>query len=737
MRSIFAFFRRLDHRHYICIGMTVALICVTVFCFPSSVLRLFDAAESFGTSVAYYFCTLLGNSAAVTPTVTQMPSASVAWFPASFVEFQSDWHLYWQTWAQTKTLKGYFTFMGVFLGNAAKVLLLVMPCILLLFLVLKMTGNRYNNDHAKDSLPLRVFKRMTVFWRPLKQWLTAFFCFLRDRRSYWIAWFCLFALDFNIFSIIAEAISFYLYFVVSFDFANVYVQVYKFVIDLVPLFKLPLMIWLAVVLFAFSRWRRTAGYKRLMHREMNNRGFINERPVVTLFVGTMGAKKTTTLTDFALSREVMFKDKAYELLLANDMKFPYFPWIVFEMKLRALMDEHRIYNLASIKAYVRALARSFSLLHTDTGVRRAYARHCRRHKLIPDDFIFGYDWQRYGLYYNDDLRNVYLFEVLENYAQEYFIYVVTSSLLISNYAIRTDILLQDEGNFPLWNTDFFKRDARLLDSFSRHSHILDFDVLRLGKKVVEGNPLAGSFEFGVVVVTEFAKERGNMLTNRKYKADDERANPVNDLLEAQLKMFRHAATVDNYPFICFLSDDQRAMSLGADARELFDIVHIRKSSEFRLHMPLFFVEELLYWLIYPRFQRKYGEYRFHRGDNTLCMHLYKTFVKALKNHYDRVWNTFGYYVLNVQVEDGAIDGVFQDGKIYLSSKKDYSRRFATDCFADYFNARARAAGIGIADYLSYETERARFDEMSKQHSYFFASFERQVSNKGGISWQNM
>ena len=63
MRSIIAFFRRLDHRHYICIGMTVALICVTVFCFPSSVFRLFDAAESFGTSVAYYFCTLLGNSA--------------------------------------------------------------------------------------------------------------------------------------------------------------------------------------------------------------------------------------------------------------------------------------------------------------------------------------------------------------------------------------------------------------------------------------------------------------------------------------------------------------------------------------------------------------------------------------------------------------------------------------------------------------------------------------------------
>ncbi len=729
MKKVIAFFKGWDYRHYICIGITVAFVCVTVFCFLSSVFRLFDAAESFGTSIAYYFCTLCGFPEAVTPTVTQMPSASVEWFPSSFVEFQADWNAYWQTWARWETVGGYFTSVGILMGNAAKILLIVLPCVLVLVLIFKLFGKKHNNDHAKDSRPLQLFKRLTLFWVPLKAWLAAFFGFIRDNRAYWIIWLCLFALDFNAFSIAAEVISFYLYFCVSFNFGNLYVQVYKLIVDLSVLSRLPFIVWCGVILFALSRWRRTIGYRRLTHREMNNRGFINERPIVTLFVGTMGAKKTTTLTDFALSREVMFKDKAYELLLANDMKFPQFPWIAFEMKLRALMDAHRIYNLASIKAYVRALARCFFLIQSDADTLKAYLRHCRRHRITPDYFIFNYDWQRYGLYYNDGLKVSYLFDVLENYAQEYFIYVITSSLIISNYAIRTDILMQDEGNFPLWNTDFFRRDARLLDSFSRHSHILDFDVLRIGKKVIENNPLAGSFEFGVVVVTEFAKERGNMLTNKKYKADDERANPVNDLLETQLKMFRHAATVDNYPFICFLSDDQRAMSLGADARELFDIVHIRKSSEFRLHMPLFFVEEMLYWLIYPRFQRKYGDYRFRRGDNTLGMHLYKAFVKALKDHYDRVWNTFGYYVLDVQIEDGAVEGVFKDGKVYLSSKKDYSRRFATDCFADYFNARAQAAGVGIEDYVAYETERARRDEMSRQNSYFFASFEKQVGQE--------
>ena len=57
--------------------------------------------------------------------------------------------------------------------------------------------------------------------------------------------------------------------------------------------------------------------------------------------------------------------------------------------------------------------------------------------------------------------------------------------IISNYSIRTDNLIDDLGNFPQWNTDFFQKDSRLIDSFSRHSHIVDFDALRLGRKVID------------------------------------------------------------------------------------------------------------------------------------------------------------------------------------------------------------------------------------------------------------
>ena len=48
-----------------------------------------------------------------------------------------------------------------------------------------------------------------------------------------------------------------------------------------------------------------------------------------------------------------------------------------------------------------------------------------------------------------------------------------------------------------------------LDTISRHAHILDFDVLRVSRQVLEDNRLSGSLEFGVVLITGIDKERGN------------------------------------------------------------------------------------------------------------------------------------------------------------------------------------------------------------------------------------
>ncbi len=316
------------------------------------------------------------------------------------------------------------------------------------------------------------------------------------------------------------------------------------------------------------------------------------------------------------------------------------------------------------------------------------------------------------------LKQTDIWETIETYAQLYFIYIVQSSLIISNYSVRTDDIYCSLGNFPMWNSDFFTRDSKTIDCYSRHAHILDFDSLRLGKKVIEENKNADGFEFGVIVITEIGKERGNNLELSEKKKKDETANQKNDLFNSWLKMVRHSATVDNYPFVRVITDEQRPESWGADARDLCEIVSIKESSETYLAMPFFSLAELLYGWLFGKFSNLYYRYRYVRSDNTLPMYLLKSITAKIQHYYTGIYNRFGYCALRVQIESGTQDGERTENKYYLMNKKIYSKRFSTDCFSDFFTEKALRSTVGIDDLREYATEKATFDELTAQNSYF-------------------
>lgn len=404
----------------------------------------------------------------------------------------------------------------------------------------------------------------------------------------------------------------------------------------------------------------------------------------------------------ALSTEILFRDKAFEKILEQDLKFPYFPWQNLENAIKKAMANHTIYNLATCKRFVQTKCRKFS-------------KHPKQQNL------FGYNWQKYGFEFDNNLEIQNIWQVIETYTQLYFIYVIQSSLLISNYSVRVDAVLDDLGNFPLWNNDFFKRDARLVDSYSRHAHILDFDTLRLGKKVIKDNEKADSFEFGVVLVTEIGKERGNSKENKDISKTSKDANQLNDMFNDWLKMIRHSATVDNYPFVKVFTDEQRPSSWGADARDLCEIIYIKQKSETRLAMPFFALEDLVYGWMFEKFQGLYYRYRFVRADTTLPMFLLKNVVSKLNNYRKRIYNTFGYNKLSIQVESGTMDGNLVEKTYYLSHKKVYSKRFSTDCFSDFFFEKAMRSTIGLEDLPVYLKHKASLAELCQQNSFFIAN----------------
>ena len=693
--------KKVDYRHFICIAITIGFI-ACFFLFPTALGRLIESGRDLGLSFAYYFCEMFEIPHGIAPTVIETSAYPVQIFlPFSFEEFGEKWQLYWQAFIAKDNVLEYLTFLGSLLADLSKFLIMVFPLFLVLYIVFVRSFRKENNDYNKDSKPLRIFKRVSAcIYRPVKAWLKGFFAFVKKYKRYWLTWILIWLFYFNAYTIVIEFVAYYMYFIIAFDLSSFYLQVYKLLCDIAtPATFIPLFLWCIIGYIIFDRTRKKIGYAILNHNEMKNRGFINERSIAYMLCASMGKQKTTSLTDMGLSLNVMFRDKAFEKILENDLKFPFFPWINFENEIKRAMAKHEIYNLATCRKFVAKKARKW------------YKQKTRKN-------IFDYDFTRYGLTYDDKLKLVDIWQILETYAQLYFIYVIQSSLIISNYSVRTDSVLSDVGNFPIWDNDFFNRDSRFIDSFSRHSHILDFDSLRLGRKILEENINKDCFEFGVILITEIGKERGNMVELADKIKKAETANQKNDLFNTWLKMIRHSGTVDNYPFVRVIMDEQRPESLGLDARALCEIVSIKESGETRLAMPFFSLAELLYSFVFGKFTDLYYKYRFSRGDNILSMYLLKKITAKIQNYYMGIYNCFGYSRLMMQVESGTQDGEILERYYYISYKKARSKRFSSDCHSGFFTVKALRSKVGIDDLKEYATEKATFDELQAQNSYF-------------------
>ncbi|MBQ7343312.1 MAG: hypothetical protein IJW53_00940 [Clostridia bacterium] len=706
-----------DYRHFICIGITLFFLSLIPWLFNIQHLRIWESLIDVKNSAIFYVSELFELNLSGQLTVlefTKTPLTMPLNLPNTWEEFTLLWGQYWDLFITEENFNKYTMWLSDILYYSSKFLVIVMPIFMVIYMAMQFKSADGNNNYNEDSKALKKWRRFEKkVYVPIKNWVKGFIGFVKENPYYYKAWLWIWAYNFNIIAIVIEFIAYYLYIISSMEFVTLYIQVLKLLMDLSTMIDFfPGIVWFTFGLIVTHIIRTKIGYNRLEHYEHKDRGFVNERSIVIMLYGTMGSKKTTIVTDISISQEIMFRDKAFELILENDMMFPFFPYINLENELKKAMDNHSVYNLATARRFAKSK-------------RRKWEKHPHRRN------IFGYDYERYGTEYNNNLFVKNIWEMIESYSQLYFIYVIQSSLLISNYSIRVDNTIEDLGNFPIWNTDLFRRDARYQEAYSRHAHILDFDMLRLGKKVIDENEKANVFEFGVIDITEIGKERGNTLENKETKKNDAFANQKNDLFNSWLKMVRHSATVDNFPFVRVLTDDQRPASWGADARDLAEIVFVEKVSKMSLAMPLFALEDLVITWLLEKHKESYYQYRYERGDNTLRMYLAHGLMAFLHRYHKRIYNTFGYYKIKAVVESGRQDGDKHEGKYYLMSKKIYSKRFSTDCFSDFFNEKALRSNLGIDDLPEFEKTKASFEEMMSMNSYFFFDLN-QLRDKDSI-----
>ncbi|MBQ8908289.1 MAG: hypothetical protein IJY71_06865, partial [Clostridia bacterium] len=554
---------------------------------------------------------------------------------------------------------------------------------------------------------------------PFKKWLKDFAAFFNE-TSYKQIWILLWVLYFNIPAIVVDFFAYYLYFVPSFDVASLYGQLLKLTVDLAPMVRfIPVLGWIVIGFVALNAFCRNQAFDTLDHCERKNAGFINERGVVTIVYGKMGVGKTALLTSMALTEEANMRRMALEVLLENDIKFPHFPWDRLRAEIKQRLEDRRIVDARySVESWLRPLRQKFEWFAKHPESAKWLHRNAVKRNFF--DCSFGYDFDLYPTTYNDELSLTKLYDAIEDYTKAYVVYAVDTSLILANYSIRTDALREELNYFPVWNHDFFARDVRLQEAHSRYCHILDFDMLRLGKRMKENNVNRNAFGFGVYVVSEIDKERKNQNDLKEMKVKEETCNQRNDLFNSCLKMSRHACVIGNRVFLKIFCDLQRPEDWGAGGREVGEVVFIDEKGPLAPVLPFFSP----FWLcegIYKVGKKIYDKicvkHLFPTFEKTLTAHALKSFFAKLDNHYTKVNNLFGCQVLNLKLESGTLDGPVKECKYYRMPKKDFSKRYSTNCLSAIFDG-AEPNTVSIADLPCYASIMANNAELAMQNSHF-------------------
>lgn len=717
-------------RRRIHFAITFALMVLTVLLaflkFPQVFNRTVTAAVDLGKSFAYYCLFWVEKENAIVPMVQVIPEGMDAVLPLSFEELELLLQRFWSLFTNADNLEAFFQLVMEKIADVATFVSLWTMPILIMVLVAWGIYRNVDNKYNKDTKAVKALKKWRkTIWFPIKAAINRYFIFLKEhkvvRRLLVTLWFY----NLNFITIELEFVAWYLYLCVSSDFMNIFVQVAKFAVDwsVVGLF-VPTWGWMIIGWAIFHAWRCSLGVKKLNGFLDKDEEFALNHPGALFVVGKQRSKKTSMLTMLKLVIERIFRKAAYERLLKRDKQFPFFPWINLERFIDRNRREHKIYMLCHCRNVIRQLRQFY--MRGFAG-RKAWKKFKHKYGYEYDNFVFDYD-ETFGVEYDNELDVVHLFDALEKYAQLYFIYSNQKPYDINNYSIREDFGWKTFGNFPIFDGDLLNKTTKESLKNSQYSQRMDGDAFRLGYVFDAQNPYRNAVEYGIGIYTEFAKERKNKQTKSIAKDEDKKlqaqgrlnenvATQDNDFFELDVKMRGHAATVDNFTFFRWLFDDQRAGSLGADNKDLTDICHIKGVAEEKMVLPFFEFFEAFYRIATAIYDKVYAFIRNRKGSNTTLIYVLKMLYTPLFKFYDRIYNKFTVYTLNVNVQDGGDGQMLGTEQFYILSYVTYRNRFATDSFNLYWDEKARGSKFGLEDMKQYESIYPTFADYEAQHSY--------------------
>lgn len=735
--------------HALSLALILASVLFAVFRFEAVFMRMGQALEDLWTSVKYYGINYVHNLKLFkelelpTATVTEIPDGMTAILPVSWEEFTAFWGRYWDNLTTGATYAAYGKFLLKIVLWILYILSLAAVPGVVIFLAIRQSVKTVDNEHGKDSAGFRFFCRAEdKLYYPIKRFVQGYLLFLKGTKEEKakgevyrkvLKWVWLYNL--NVITMGVEVAAWILYLVSRFDIASIFVIIAKIAVDAtVALDFLPISIWCVIVYKWIDKRRREKGFKKLEKNEEKNKALLLEHPQNFLITGEPRVGKTQFATDVTITQETVFREKAKECMFVRQMQFPFFPWNHVEQTIKAMRkNKYATFNLNWIRFMAVQLKESYDI-HVaissmeKVDVQRLWTNACAVSVLLKSglqakDYLFGYDAQKYGVEYDNGLTIVSILESIRFYAEEFYIYSSPTPLSVSNYPIRFDIRLNDVGNFPLLAIDHFRRGPREVFAESQFNHIGIMDNFRLGKKKNPQGKYNNNFEIGALTVAEIGKERGNQRTNAGTKKDAEACNTANDLFEMDMKMRSHGTTIDYFTYFRIIADEQRAMDLLAELREIGSEVKVCNKKDPKIIMPCFTFGALLYETA-TYFTKKVNDYMKHRhGKRTLLYYLWMKAYAPIYNHYTKIYNTYGYYTVDLKIANNAQGETLTESVAYvwyISLKKVRSDVYDTGYFGVFYDEKIkRSKAGGINQMPQWQSRRPLLTELREVGSHHY------------------
>jgi hypothetical protein len=711
----------------VCIVIIIASAVLGGVFFGQCYRRIWYALGDLWHSIIYYFAKLFLD---LDPDVTvnnlkgvELPRLII--LPENIELFIIKLKIYGKMLITLESLNVYGNYISSLLLWLSYFILAAVPIVCIAVVLGGMYEKQVNNDYAQDTKPTHVARWIYErAYLPVKRRVCKFCKFVIKNKRYWQICAAVWLFNINGVTIIIEVLAYYFYFAASLDFSTLYLQVYKLLLDIsLPLYILPSWVLWITALILFDVWRRHKAQKIIDKYEEHDEDVVADLPLSSFAIGSQGTQKTTFITDLALTMQKYFRQTALDKMIKISLRFPDFPWILLEKNIQFLCDRHYVYNLKTMRDWINTLRH----YHNIDGVnaKRAAARYMRAHRRYNyNNGMYGYDGTIYPTTYNDRLTVTDIFDAMQDYAQLYIIYCMISTLIVSNYGIRSDEVIDDKGNLPIVDNNFFKRNAAENIKRSQYSIINNFDGQRLGNKMCKDNPFVNAFELGIYAITEIGKERGNKDDYEGLKKSDETANPKNDLIPLDTMLDRHKCTVDFFPFVRNIYDDQRDQNLNAREREPVTVFAIQSSSDYKTPPVLFALDELLATFAGALYKKFYLIDRKNKGNNTLLKYVVDKIYNTINQHFIRITSKYSFSKVEFKVRCELVEGESQAVSYYLMKKKIHADRFNTAAYGGFYDYKYQNSTVGLNDCERYHSTTADIVELQKQNSYLINSLTK-------------